>query len=82
MFYSGCLCKGFKGFPQHSGLTLAECRDQEEYFYYNNRFYVPDLPALNIKLFEDYHASPILGHPGLPKTYKTLRREYYRPYMV
>jgi hypothetical protein len=60
-------------------INLAECSDRAGQLYYRDKRYVPDYLPLKLHLLQQYHDSPIAGHPGRAKTFELLSRHYYWP---
>jgi RNase H-like domain found in reverse transcriptase/Reverse transcriptase (RNA-dependent DNA polymerase)/Integrase zinc binding domain len=63
-------------------ITLADCEDRSGRLYYKGRKYVPDHDELRLGLLELWHAQPVVGHPGIAKTYEIIYRHYYWPNMT
>jgi len=58
-------------------ITVAECSEQDGQLFYRGKQYVPEDPELQLRLIQDYHDTPLAGHPGRSKTFDLLSRRYY-----
>ena len=55
-------------------ITLADCEVKEGKLTYQNAIYVPDHAPLRLRLIQDHHDPPTMGHPGKAKTYELLSK--------
>jgi transposase InsO family protein len=60
-------------------ISLADCKEKDGKLVYRNCVYVPDHPPLRLRLLQDHHDPPAMGHPGRAKTLELLTRKYYWP---
>lgn len=70
------------GAQRSKHIALSECSvDEQGRLRYRQRIYVPDWPALHLRLLQMHHDDPAAGHPGRSKTFELLAREYFWPSM-
>lgn len=55
--------------------------NDEGILLYKDKVYVPPDEALQRKIVKTYHDPPVMGHPGIQKTYELVSREYFWPGM-
>lgn len=56
-------------------------RIDEGIILYKDKVYVPPDEDLRREIVRDHHDPPVMGHPGIQKTYELLTREYWWPGM-
>jgi len=62
-------------------ISLADCKVRDNRLIYRDCIYVPDYTPLRLRLLQDHHEPPAVGHPGRAKTLELLTRKYYWPQM-
>jgi len=62
-------------------ISLADCKVKDGRLIYCDCIYVPDHPPLRLRLLQDHHEPPAIGHPGRAKTLELLTRKYHWPQM-
>jgi len=62
-------------------ISLADCKERDGRLIYQDCIYVLDHVLLRLRLLQDHHDPPIVGHPGHAKTLELLTRRYYWPSM-
>jgi len=67
------------GTRQCRELSLADCKDKDGRLAHCDCIYVPDHIPLRLRLLQDHHDPPAMGHPGSAKTLELLARKYYWP---
>jgi len=60
-------------------ISLAECREENGRLIYRNRIYVPCHDQLRLRILQNHHDPPAIGHPGRAKTLELIDRTYYWP---
>ena len=65
------------GDRRHAKLTLVECEDRNRRLFYRGKLYVPDYYPLKMRLCQEVHDRPTVGHKGVARTCALLSREYY-----
>jgi hypothetical protein len=66
-----------KGTRISKDISLADCSEHQGRLMYRGCFYVPDYAPLRLRLIQDHHDPPTMGHPGRAKTLELLSRRYY-----
>jgi len=69
------------GARQCKEISLADCKERDGRLIYWDCIYVPDHLPLRLRLLQDHHDPPAVGHPGRTKTLELLARRYYWPSM-
>jgi transposase InsO family protein len=70
------------GAQKSKHISLSECSlDESGRLLYRDRLYVPNLPALHLRLLQLHHDSVAAGHAGRSKTFELLSRDYFWPTM-
>jgi len=69
------------GTRQCKKISLANCKETNGRLFYRDCLFVPDHTPLRLRLLQEYHDPPALGHPGCAKTLELLARMYYWPSM-
>ena len=69
------------GQKTHKLVPLAECQQKDNLIYVNGLLYVPDDPALQLKVLKSCHDHSAAGHPGRAATYELVTRDYWWPRM-
>jgi len=64
---------------QCNEISLASCKERDGRLMYCNCIYVLDHVPLRLRLLQDHHDPPAVGHPGHAKTLELLARRYYWP---
>ena len=62
-------------------ISLADCKEMNGRLFYWDCNFVPDHTPLRLRLLQDHHDPPAMGHPGRAKTLELLARKYYWPSM-
>ena len=62
-------------------ISLADCKERDGRLIYRDCIYVPDHVPLRLRLLQDHHDPPTVGHPGRAKTLELLAKRYYWPSM-
>ena len=62
-------------------ISLADCKEKNGRLVYRDCIYVPDHMPLQLRLLQNHHDPPAIGHPGRTKTFELLSRQYYWPAM-
>jgi len=65
------------GARQRKEILLADCKERHGRLIYRDCIYVPDHEWLRLRLLQDHHDPPVVGHPGRAKTLELLARSYY-----
>jgi hypothetical protein len=58
-------------------ITIEECSAEDGQLYSRGKRYVPEDIQLRRWLIEEYHNTPLAGHPGRSKTFDLLSQQYY-----
>jgi len=66
---------------QYEDTKLRDCRVQNGILYRGDLLWVPSDEHLQMKLIREVHDQPSIGHPGILRTVKVIRRYYYWPSM-
>jgi len=69
------------GTRQCKEISLADCKEMNGRLFYRDCLFVPDHTPLRLRLLQDHHDPPAMGHPGRAKTLELLARKYYWPSM-
>jgi len=69
------------GTRQCKEISLADCKERSGRLLYRDCIFVPDHTPLQLRLLQDHHDPPAMGHPGHAKTLELLARKYYWPSM-
>jgi transposase InsO family protein len=69
------------GTRQCKEISLADCKEIDGRLIYRDCIYVPDHVPLRLRLLQNHHDPPAVGHPGRAKTLELLARRYYWPSM-
>ena len=69
------------GGRQCKEITLANCKERDSRLIYWDCIYVQDRVSLWLRLLQDHHDPPAVGHPGLAETLELLARRYHWPSM-
>ena len=64
------------GQKTHKFVPLGECQQKDNLIYVNGLLYVPDDPALQLKVLKSCHDHPAAGHPGRAATYELVTYDY------
>jgi hypothetical protein len=60
-------------------IYLADCSVIGNQLHYTGCIYDPDSDPLRLRLLQDHHDPPTMGHPGRAKTLELISRNYYWP---
>ena len=60
-------------------ISLADCKEKNGRLVYRDCIYVPDHMPLRLRLLQNHHDPPVIGHPGRTKTFELLSRQYCWP---
>jgi len=69
------------GTRQCKEISLANCKEMGGRLLYQDCTFVPDHTPLRLRLLQDHHDPPAMGHPEHAKTLELLARKYYWPSM-
>ena len=69
------------GQKTHKLVLLGECQQKDNLIYVNGLLYVPDDPALQVKVLKSCHDHPAAGHSGRAATYELVTSNYWWPKM-
>jgi len=69
------------GTRQCKEISLADCKEMNGRLFYRDCLFVSDHTPLRLRLLQDHHDPPAMGHPGRAKTLELLARKYYWPSM-
>ena len=64
------------GQKTHKLVPLGECQQKDNLIYVNGLLYVPDYPAVQVKVLKSCYDHPAAGHPGRAATYELVTRNY------
>ena len=53
-----------------------------DFLRYKGLLYVPNNPDVRLDILRFHHNHRLAGHPGITKTIKNIRRQFYWPQMV
>jgi len=67
------------GVRQCKEISLADCKERNGRLIYWDCIYVPHHVLLRLRLQQDHHDPPAMGHPGHTKTLELHARRYYWP---
>lgn len=62
-------------------ISLPHCEEKDECLYFREKLWVPEAKDLRRVLIKEIHESPEVGHAGLGRTLKMIKRNYYWPRM-
>ena len=62
--------KGFK-------CAMGDIRVIDNRLYINSKLYIPELPALRVRILKEHHDPPLQGHPGYKAMYKKMTGNYF-----
>ena len=62
-------------------VSLADCKEKHGRLHYRDKVWVPDYMPLRLRIIQDHHDPPAMGHPGKAKTLELITWEYYWPNM-
>jgi len=65
------------GTRQCKEISLANCKKMGGRLLYRDCTFVLDHTPLRLRLLQDHHDPPAMGHPGRTKTLELLVRKYY-----
>jgi hypothetical protein len=60
-------------------IALAHCEERNGLLLYQNRVWIPE--DIQVKLLQEVHDQPAMGHPGIGKMVRIIKRQYYWPRM-
>ena len=60
-------------------ISLADCKVTNGQLRYRDCIYVPNYDPLRLRILQDHHDPPTMGHPGRAKTLELISRNYYWP---
>ena len=58
-------------------MPLGECQQKDNLIYVNSLLYVPDDPALQLKVLKTCYNHPAAGHPGRAAIYELVTHDYW-----
>ena len=70
-----------RGEAQYEGIKLKDCRTQDGILYHGSQLWVSFNELLQMNLIREVHDQPSVGHPGILRTVKVIKRNYYWPSM-
>ena len=70
------------GHRKHKLIPLGECQlKEDDLIYINGLLYVPDDPAIQLRILKSCHDHPAAGHPERAATYELVSCNYWWPKM-
>lgn len=60
-------------------IALAHCEERNGLLLYQNRVWIPE--DIRVKLLCEVHDQPAMGHPGIGKMIRIIKRQFYWPRM-
>jgi len=69
------------GTRQCKEILLTDCKEGDIRLIYRDCIYAADHVPLRLRLLQDHHDPPAVGHPGHAKTLELIARRYYWPSM-